>query len=172
MAKKAAGCPVVHGATTTPKREAFALAVASGKTQADAYRAAFSAEKMKPSTIWSRASVLMADNEVKARVAELRKPVAERAQLTLQSHLNNLEALRDEAIKTSQLGAAIAAEVARGKAAGLYVIKTEISANLAIREMSDAELDTRLAHLLQTLKGGTQYVTLTHVIENDEELLC
>ena len=57
----------------TPKQESFAQNVASGKTQADAYRAAFSAEKMKPETIWSKASILMADGKVTARIAEIKK---------------------------------------------------------------------------------------------------
>ena len=43
----------------TAKQEAFANAVASGKSQADAYRAAFNAGSMKPETIHSKASVLM-----------------------------------------------------------------------------------------------------------------
>lgn len=57
----------------TSKQEAFAQAIASGKSQADAYRLAYSAGKMADATIWSKASVLMADGKVTARVAELRK---------------------------------------------------------------------------------------------------
>ena len=58
--------------TLTSKQEAYAQAIVSGMTQADAYRAAFSAEKMKDATIHKRASELMADGEVTGRVAELR----------------------------------------------------------------------------------------------------
>ena len=57
----------------TPKQEAFAQAIASGMTQADAYRSAYDAENMKDATVWSKASVLMADGKVSARVEELRK---------------------------------------------------------------------------------------------------
>ena len=57
----------------TPKQEAFAQAIASGMTQADAYRSAYNAENMKDATVWSKASVLMADGKVSARVEELRK---------------------------------------------------------------------------------------------------
>ena len=57
----------------TAKQEAFAQAIASGKTQADAYRSAYDAETMKDATVWSKASVLMADGKVAARVEELRK---------------------------------------------------------------------------------------------------
>lgn len=56
----------------TAKQESFAQAIASGKTQADAYRLAYNADNMKDATVWSKASVLMADGKVTARVAELR----------------------------------------------------------------------------------------------------
>lgn len=59
----------------TTKQESFAQAIASGKTQADAYRLAYDAENMKDETIWSKASVLMADGKVTARVDELRKAI-------------------------------------------------------------------------------------------------
>lgn len=109
----------------TAKQEAFAQAVATGKTQADAYRHAFNAEKMKAETIQQAASRLMADSKVSARVAELRKPVVEAAQITLASHLERLKALSESAEASNQFSASIAAEVARGKASGLYVEKLE-----------------------------------------------
>tara|TARA_R110000868_G_scaffold390641_1_gene660364 strand:- start:1193 stop:1540 length:348 start_codon:yes stop_codon:yes gene_type:complete len=87
--------------------------------QSDAYRAAFNAGKMKPSSITVNASKLMADANVALRVNELRKPIAEKAQITLESHLADLKDLRDEAQEARQFAAAISAEVARGKAAGV-----------------------------------------------------
>ena len=66
----------------TPKQEKFAQEVASGKSQADAYRAAFNCAKSKPETIWSRATELMANSEVMARVKELTEKSAIRAELT------------------------------------------------------------------------------------------
>ena len=56
----------------TNKQESFAQAIASGKTQADAYRLSYNAENMKDASIWSKASVLMSDVKVTARVEELR----------------------------------------------------------------------------------------------------
>jgi phage terminase small subunit len=56
----------------TAKQEAFAQAIASGKTQADAYRHAFDAGNMKTETIHKRASELMANGDVKGRVVELK----------------------------------------------------------------------------------------------------
>lgn len=110
----------------TPKREAFAQAVASGMTQADAYRAAFDASKMKPETIQSAASRLMAYSKVSARVEEIRRPVVKRAQITLEAHLERLRQLSEKAEQAEQYSAAISAEVSRGKASGLYTEKVEL----------------------------------------------
>lgn len=77
----------------TPKQEAFAHAVASGSTQADAYRIAFDVgEKTKPETVQANASRLMADSRVSARVKELRGQLAEMA---LWTRLDSVQTLAD-----------------------------------------------------------------------------
>jgi hypothetical protein len=108
----------------TAKRERFCQLMAEGKTQADAYREAFGGNA-KAETIYKRASELMALREIQGRVAELRKPVIEQAQLTLADHLEELRVLRDAALKDGRFSAAIQAEIARGKACGHYIIKVE-----------------------------------------------
>ncbi len=112
----------------TPKQEAFAQAIVTGVNQSDAYRAAY---KVRPGTkaesVNVAASKLMADAKVTQRVAELREPVAKKAQITLESHLDDLMRLRNMAVKAEQFGAAITAEVARGKAAGIVVEKGQIN---------------------------------------------
>lgn len=67
----------------------------------------------------------MADVNISSRVDELRKPIVKKAQITLESHLNDLQSLRNMATKEKQYSAAIAAEIARGKAAGVHVEKSE-----------------------------------------------
>jgi hypothetical protein len=62
----------------TAKQEAFAQAIADGLGQADAYRVAYDAEGMKDSTVYSKASIMMSEGKVKARVAELKAQVAEK----------------------------------------------------------------------------------------------
>lgn len=59
-------------ALKSSKQEAFCQAVVSGMSQADAYRSAYNAEKMKNETIQKRASELIRDGEVKGRLQELR----------------------------------------------------------------------------------------------------
>jgi hypothetical protein len=62
----------------TPKQEAFAQNIASGMTQADAYRASYDAENMKDVTVWNKASLLMAKGELRARVDQLRQPLQDK----------------------------------------------------------------------------------------------
>lgn len=60
----------------TPQQEKFALGVASGKTQADAYREAYPrSKKWKDDSVYPKASNLMANGKVSARVAELRERI-------------------------------------------------------------------------------------------------
>ena len=127
--------------TLTPKQEAFAQAVVSGLSQSDAYRAAYNVrEGTKSETINQAASRIMADSNVSARVAELRKPVVEAVKITLASHLQRLEELSSGAEQAGQYSAAISAEIARGKASGLYTEKVEanVTSNSYIFEVKRA----------------------------------
>jgi len=110
----------------TPKEEKFAQLVASGKTQADAYRGSYNAGSMLDATIASKASIVMAKGHVRARVDELRRPIVTKAQMTLETHLEDLLELRRLAVQDGKYSAAVSAEIARGKAAGLIVDKSEI----------------------------------------------
>lgn len=106
----------------TPQQEKFAQCVASGMSQSDAYREAYDVKPTtKTNSVNVNASKLMADANIALRVEELRAPIVKAAQLTLEAHLNDLKGLRNMATKAEQYSAAISAEVARGKAAGLYV---------------------------------------------------
>jgi phage terminase small subunit len=113
----------------TPKRESFAQAVASGMSQSDAYRSAFDTSRMKPETVQQKASRLMADGKVRARVEEIRAPIVQKAQITLESHLERLKQLSEKAEQEGQFSAAISAEVSRGKASGLYTEKIDHSSS-------------------------------------------
>lgn len=116
----------------TPKQEAFAQLIALSKpednmTQAEAYRRSYNASNMTDKTIWERASVVAADSKVKARIEELRDKVAEKAAITLAEHLAELKSLRDAARDDLKFGPAIQAEIARGKAGGLYIDRLEVT---------------------------------------------
>ncbi len=109
----------------TQKQENFCLAYIETGNASEAYRQVYSAGKMTAASVHRKAKELMDNGKIAARLKELRAPVVERAQLTLDAHLDDLKRLRDAAEKEGKYSAAISAEVARGKAAGLYVDRHE-----------------------------------------------
>ena len=111
-------------------QEAFAQEVASGATQADAYRKAYpKCKRWKQETIHNKASALMRISEVSARVKELQAKGAELAVLTLANHLARLEELSRDAQAAEEYNAAIKAEELRGKASGLYTERIDHTTN-------------------------------------------
>jgi len=74
----------------TAKQEAFAQAIADGLGQADAYRMAYDAEGMKDSTVYSKASILMNDGKIRARVDELKSMVVEKQLWTREMSVKGL----------------------------------------------------------------------------------
>lgn len=65
------------GGKLTGQQEKFAVGVASGKTQADAYRDAYPKSKSwKDGSVHTKASLLMSNVKVQQRVAELKERIA------------------------------------------------------------------------------------------------
>jgi len=62
----------------TAKQEAFAQAIADGMGQADAYRMAYDAEGMKDNTVYPKASRMMNEGKIRARIDELKSMVVEK----------------------------------------------------------------------------------------------
>lgn len=110
----------------TPKQEAFCLAYIETGNASEAYRRSYNAGEMKPETVKKRASELLARGDVAGTIAQLKAPAVEKAQITLETHLKRLADLSEAAEQEGQFSAAISAEIARGKAAGIAVDKAEI----------------------------------------------
>lgn len=68
-----------HG--LTQQRERFACLLAEGMTQADAYRGAFKAGRMKPAQVHEEASRIASDPKVAARVGMLQAELADKSVL-------------------------------------------------------------------------------------------
>jgi phage terminase small subunit len=109
----------------TAKQEAFALAYIETGNASEAYRRSYNAGDTKPEVVHVKACELLKNGNVAVRVAELQAAAAQKAGITLESHLADLAALRDKARDARQFGAAITAEIARGKASGVHVEKSE-----------------------------------------------
>jgi phage terminase small subunit len=74
----------------TAKQEAFAQAIADGLGQADAYRMAYDAEGMADSTIYPKASRMLNEGKIRARVDELKAMVVEKQLWTREMSVKGL----------------------------------------------------------------------------------
>ena len=146
----------------TPKQEKFAQAVASGTSLKEAAVLAGYSHKNA-----SRAGAFLANNEplVQNRIQELQNRGAARATLTLSNHLENLEKLRDQAVSNNAFGAAVTAEINRGKAAGLYVDRKELTVNKT-SDMTKLQIIERIKELHEQ-SGGILPKTV-YTIEGEE----
>lgn len=108
--------------TLTPKQEAFANAFCELMNATAAYRKVYNTTA-NDATCRKRASELLANDLVAEKIAEIQAAAAEAAAFTLEDHLDDLLKLRNMAAKKNQFGAAISAEIARGKASGFYVTR-------------------------------------------------
>jgi hypothetical protein len=111
----------------TPKQEKFAQCIADGMNQADAYRAAYDAEKMKPESIYSKASELMADGKVASRVQELKDQLSSKALWT-----------RADSVRALQNAISIAEN--KDNAAGLVAAIKELNAMHGFNEPSKLDI--------------------------------
>ena len=133
----------------TPKQEKFCVEYVKCSNASEAYRVSYNAEKSTPKSVNELASKLLANAKVASRVKELQAPAAERARITLDSHLDRLEALSIQSESARQFGAAISAEVSRGKAVGIYVDRVQVDMKVDINEV-----ETKIAALMAKLSGG------------------
>lgn len=113
----------------TAKQEQFAKGIAEGMSQADAYRSAYSTNRMKDSTIWENASRLMADSKVLARVKELRDLSAKDTIMTAIQRKEWLtKVINDPEV---DINARLKASDQLNKMDGEYVTKVEGNLNIA-----------------------------------------
>lgn len=139
----------------TAQQMAFVKGILDGMTASDAYRAAYSTENQKPETTWAAASRLRNDTKVAAWLAAARMANLGSATVTLAGHVAELERLREIALKTGNVGAAVQAEQLRGKASGHYVEQwrdlTEPDPLAALRQLE--KLSPELARKLADQHG-------------------
>jgi phage terminase small subunit len=124
----------------TPKQEAFCLAYIKTGNACEAYRRAYDCESMSATTIKREAARLLDSHTITTTLAALRAPALQAAQVTLVGHLNDLLRLSEAALKAGNFSAAISAEIARGKAAGVYVEKSERALAGSIQTITRIEL--------------------------------
>lgn len=141
-------------ADLTIKQENFCLEIIKGVDQAAAYRTAFPNQKMSDKTIHEAASRLMKNSKVMTRLDELRKPVVEAAQVSLEQHLNDLKKLRDDAWASEKYGPAIQAEISRGKASGHYIERIETGNPGDFDKLNDSELEQSIIDAARIIESA------------------
>ena len=80
-------------------------------------------------------------------IGELREEVQNKYEVTFEKHIKELARLRDEALKKGSFSSAVNAEVARGKAGGLY-IEQKIIKTGKLEDMSEQELEKRMKEII------------------------
>jgi phage terminase small subunit len=102
-----------------------------------------------------RASELRNSNKypgVVKYIGELREELQKKYEITFEKHVAELAKLRDSSRDKGAWSAAINAEVARGKAAGLYV-EQKIIRTGKLEDMTEKELEAKMKQLIEDHKG-------------------
>lgn len=102
----------------TAKERAFVEGLMAGKGDLEAYRAAGYSQNSSPAIQAIKASKLKKKDKIRVITLQFHRVSAEKAGLTLDSHLEKLSELRDLAVLDKQWAPAIRAEEARGHVAG------------------------------------------------------
>jgi phage terminase small subunit len=94
-------------------------------------------------------------------IGELREEYQKKYAVTFERHISELAKIRIDALKKGAWSAAVNAEVARGKAAGLYV-EQKIIRTGKIDDLSEAELENRMKEIID------QYSPILEGIETED----
>lgn len=118
----------------TERQEQFARIYATGTvTQTEAARQAGYANPRQ------NATDIIQNPAVIERIRELKEELSIKFEVTFENHVKKLSEIRDAALDKGNFTAAVAAEKARGQAAGLYVSRQEIMVG-KIDQMSREEV--------------------------------
>ena len=101
-------------------------------------------------------------------IGEIREEYQKKYEVTYERHISELGKIREAALKKGAFSAANNAEVARGKAAGLYV-EQKIIRTGKLDDMSKEEMETELKKILEEYSPLLQDVTTDDVKEKVKE---
>src|SRR6056300_828308 len=102
-------------------------------------------------------------------IGELREEWQKKYEVTYERHISELAKLREESRKKGAWSAAINAEVARGKAAGLYV-EQKIIRTGKLEDLSAEELESRMKTIIDEYSPILEGVEVEEIKEKVKEL--
>lgn len=112
--------PALHN----PRHERFARAWIKLGVASEAYRkAGYKADK--PGSVWTSAWRMLRHEQVQRRIRELKKQMATRNRITVDSLVEELDEARVAAMALSQPSAAISASMSKARLVGLIVDRKE-----------------------------------------------
>ena len=97
-------------------------------------------------------------------IGELREEWQKKYEVTFANHVSELGKLRDEAREKKAWSAAVNAEVARGKAAGLY-IEQKIIRTGKLEDLSTEELELRMKQIIDDYSPILEGVEVEELID-------
>jgi len=101
-------------------------------------------------------------------IGELREELQRKYEVTFEKHITELAKLREESRKKGAWSAAINAEVARGKAAGLY-IEQKIIRTGKLEDLSTEELESRMKQIIDDYSPILDGVAIEEIKEKVKE---
>jgi phage terminase small subunit len=127
---------------------------------------------------WARQSASILQNPKKyplvvKYIGELREELQKKYDVTFGSHVAELAKLRDEAREKKAWSAAVNAEVARGKAAGLY-IEQKIIRTGKLEDLTTEELEARMKQIMDDyspILEGVEVEELKEKVRQKKSLL-
>lgn len=120
---------------SNPRHEAFAHALAKGKTADEAYALA----GFKPNR--GNATRLKANDSIRARVEELQGKVAKKVEVTVESLAAELEEARGIAKTEKQTSAMVSATLGKAKLFGMIIDKKHHSGSIQVVTITSEQLD-------------------------------
>lgn len=138
----------------TPKQQEFVRLLLAGRTGADAYRGSHDTSTMSANSIACEASKLRINPQIAQWLSAGRQAHLGTAVLTREAHLAELERLKELALEAGNHGAAMQAEMARGKVAGHHIDRVmEVPADVTDTLKTIAEHQPDLAAALAQAHG-------------------
>jgi phage terminase small subunit len=101
-------------------------------------------------------------------IGELREEWQKKYDVTFGTHITELAKLRDEAREKKAWSAAVNAEVARGKAAGLY-IEQKIIRTGKLEDLTTEELESRMKQIIDDYSPILEGVEVQELIEQVQD---
>ena len=106
-------------------------------------------------------------------IGEIRDELQKKYDITFKRHISELAKIRDQAREKGAWSAAVNAEVARGKAGGLYV-EQKIIRTGKLEDLSSEELEARMKEILDEyspILDGVEVTDLTNEVKQKQQKL-